>query len=103
MTLFVGDVGYVSAAACTCLAFLSCHPLGARGDHCLVGPFRSKLLEVGAFGALLKAALSSSADDVCDPIIQQTAAVGIMYMSTMVRPEPSTYCSPQSHAILCST
>jgi hypothetical protein len=40
---------------------------------------------VGAFGALLKAALASSADDPCDAIIQQTAAVGIMYMSTMVR------------------
>jgi hypothetical protein len=39
---------------------------------------------VGTFGALLKAALASSADDPCDAIIQQTAAVGIMYMSTMV-------------------
>lgn len=30
----------VRAAACTTLAFLACHPLGARGDACLVGPFR---------------------------------------------------------------
>lgn len=78
------NAGHVRAAASTCLAFLACHPLGARGDTCLTGPFRSRLLNVGAFGALLKAALASSADDPCDAIIQQTAAVGIMYMSTMV-------------------
>ncbi|WIA12059.1 hypothetical protein OEZ85_012136 [Tetradesmus obliquus] len=77
------NAGHVRAAASTCLAFLACHPLGARGDTCLTGPFRSRLLNVGAFGALLKAALASSADDPCDAIIQQTAAVGIMYMSTM--------------------
>jgi hypothetical protein len=74
----------VRAAACTTLAFLACHPLGARGDDCLVGPFRTRLLGAGAFGALLRAALSSSACEHCDPIIQQTAAVGIMYLSTMV-------------------
>lgn len=72
------------AAASTCLSFLACHPLGARGDTCLTGPFRTRLLNVGAFGALLKAALASSSDAPCDAIIQQTAAVGIMYMATMV-------------------
>lgn len=36
------------AAACTTLAFLACHPLGARGDDCLIGPFRTRLLQVRA-------------------------------------------------------
>ncbi len=76
--------GHVRAAASTCLAFLACHPLGAKGDTCLWGPFRTKLLSVGALGALLKAALTSSSDDPCNNIIQQTAAVGIMYLCTMV-------------------
>ena len=31
---------HVRAAACTCLAFLACHPLGAKGDACLTGPYR---------------------------------------------------------------
>jgi hypothetical protein len=75
----------VRAAASTCLAFLACHPLGAKGDTCLWGPFREKLLSVGALGALLKAALMSASDDPCNNVIQQTAAVGIMYLTTMVR------------------
>lgn len=75
----------VRAAACTTLAFLACHPLGARGDACLVGPFRERLLAAGAFGALLRAALGSNAGERCDGLIQQTAAVGIMYLATMVR------------------
>jgi hypothetical protein len=77
--------GHVRAAASTCLAFLACHPLGAKGDACLWGPFRAKLLSIGALGVLLRAALVSSSDDPCNNIIQQTAAVGIMYLSTMVR------------------
>lgn len=59
--------------------------MGAQGDACLWGPFRAQLLSVGALGALLKAALMSSSDDPCNNIIQQTAAVGIMYLTTMVR------------------
>lgn len=47
-------------------------------------PRRSKLLGAGAFGALLRAALGSAAEEHCDSIIQQTAAVGIMYLATMV-------------------
>lgn len=74
------------AAASTCVAFLACHPIGAKGDTCLSGPFRERLLAVGAFGALLKAALACSADEPHDAMIQQTAAVGIMYMATMVSP-----------------
>lgn len=94
--------GHVRAAASTCLAFLACHPLGVKGDGCLWGPFREKLLSVGALGALLKAALMSSSDDPCNNIIQQTAAVGIMYLSTMVSqriqgPEPSTTSSPSPY------
>eukprot|EP00879_Flechtneria_rotunda_P023560 GHRR01024925.1.p1 GENE.GHRR01024925.1~~GHRR01024925.1.p1 ORF type:complete len:713 (+),score=291.71 GHRR01024925.1:1579-3717(+) len=77
------NAGHVRAASSTCLAFLACHPIGAKGDDCLTGPFRTRLLQVGAFGALLKAALASSADEKYDAIIQQTAAVGIMYLSTM--------------------
>lgn len=76
--------GHVRAAASTCLAFLACHPLGAKGDGCLWGPFRTQLLAVGTLGVLLRAALTSSSDDPCNNIIQQTAAVGIMYLTTMV-------------------
>jgi hypothetical protein len=77
--------GHVRAAASTCLAFLACHPLHATGDDVLTGPFREQLLRLGALGALLRAALASSADDPCNSIIQQTAAVGIMMLTTMVR------------------
>jgi hypothetical protein len=86
----------VRAAACTTLAFLACHPMGARGDACLAGPFRQRLLAAGAFGALLRAALGSSAEDHVDPIIQQTAAVGIMMLATMVRGRGQQgWCGPQ--------
>lgn len=79
------NAGHVRAAASTCLAFLACHPLGAKGDTCLWGPFREKLLSIGTLGALLRAALMSSRDDPCNNIIQQTAAVGIMYLCCQVR------------------
>jgi hypothetical protein len=79
------NAGHVRAAASTCLAFLACHPVGAKGDTCLVGPYRERLLRVGTLGALLRAALASSADCTCNNIIQQTAAVGIMFLATMVR------------------
>lgn len=81
--------GHVRAAASTCLAYLACHPVGAKGDGCLWGPFRPKLLSVGTLGALLRAALTSSHDDPCNNIIQQTAAVGIMYLTTMVGSDAS--------------
>jgi hypothetical protein len=82
--LLLPAAGHVRAAASTCLAYLACHTLGAKGDSCLWGPFRTKLLSVGTLGALLKAALMSASDDPCNNIIQQTAAVGIMYLTTMV-------------------
>ena len=34
------------AAAATALAFLACHPMGAKGDDCLTGPHRNDLLQV---------------------------------------------------------
>lgn len=40
-------------------------------------------MQIGAFGALLRAALTSVLDPECDVIIQQAAAIGVMYMSSM--------------------
>lgn len=75
--------GHVKASACAGIAFLACHPIGAEGDECMHGPYRTKLLEAGAFGALLRAALTSVMDPDCDMIVQQAAAIGVMYLSTM--------------------
>ncbi|KAJ9524025.1 hypothetical protein QJQ45_022487, partial [Haematococcus lacustris] len=82
--------GHVKASACAGIAFLACHPFGAEGDECMVGPYRKKLLEMGAFGGLLRAALTSVMDPDCDMIVQQVlaglvaaAAIGVMYLSTM--------------------
>ncbi|GIL66635.1 hypothetical protein Vafri_20126 [Volvox africanus] len=77
------QAGHVKASACAGVAFLACHPIGAEGDECMFGPFRGKLLAMGAFGALLRAALSSVMESECDRIIQQAAAIGLMYLSTM--------------------
>eukprot|EP00198_Chlamydomonas_reinhardtii_P003541 XP_001692877.1 flagellar associated protein [Chlamydomonas reinhardtii] len=77
------QAGHVKASACAGVAFLACHPIGAEGDECMFGPFRQKLLGLGAFGALLRAALSSVLESDCDRIIQQAAAIGLMYLSTM--------------------
>lgn len=83
--------GDIRAAACSCLSFLSCHPLGATGDACLTGPHRPRLLQLGTFSALLKAALASSGEvgegamGAAAAVVQQTASVGIMYLATMVR------------------
>ncbi|MEW5306191.1 MAG: hypothetical protein WDW36_008675 [Sanguina aurantia] len=74
---------HVKASACAGVAFLACHPIGAEGDECMNGPYRTQLLEIGAFGALLRAALTSVLDPECDVIIQQAAAIGVMYMSSM--------------------
>ncbi|GFH14009.1 uncharacterized protein HaLaN_09982, partial [Haematococcus lacustris] len=63
--------GHVKASACAGIAFLACHPFGAEGDECMVGPYRKKLLEMGAFGGLLRAALTSVMDPDCDMIVQQ--------------------------------
>jgi hypothetical protein len=68
--------GHVKASACAGIAFLACHPIGAEGDECMHGPYRTKLLEMGAFGALLRAALTSVLDPECDMIVQQVGGVG---------------------------
>ncbi|GAX81636.1 hypothetical protein CEUSTIGMA_g9064.t1 [Chlamydomonas eustigma] len=75
--------GHVKAAACAALAFLSCHPIGARGEDCLVGPYRLQLLELGTFSSLLRAALAGVIDETCNLVVQQAAAVGLMYLCTM--------------------
>jgi hypothetical protein len=41
------------------------------GDECMHGPYRVKLLEMGALGALLRAALTSVMDEECDMVVQQ--------------------------------
>ncbi len=90
------------AAACTALAFLASHPLSARGDECMAGPYRERLLAPGAFTALLRSALIAQAaladsgeviqEDgpiaLLNPnhIVMQAAAVGLMHLCTMVRP-----------------
>ena len=65
--------GHVKASACAAVSFLACHPIGAKGDDCMVGPYRTKLLEAGAFGVLLRAALTSVLDEQCDMIVQQVS------------------------------
>ncbi len=45
--------------------------LACQGDDCMHGPYRTKLLEMGAFGGLLRAALTSVMDPDCDMIVQQ--------------------------------
>ena len=70
------QAGHVKASACAGVAFLACHPIGAEGDECMFGPFRQKLLGLGAFGALLRAALSSVLESDCDRIIQQVRPGG---------------------------
>jgi hypothetical protein len=54
----------------------------------MIGPYRKKLLGLGAFGSLLRAALTTVMDAACDRIIQQAAAIGVMYLSTQVRRPP---------------
>jgi len=53
------------------LALLLC-----AGDECMVGPYRTKLLEMGALGALLRAALTSVMDEECDMVVQQVRGQG---------------------------
>lgn len=57
--------------------------MGAKGDDCLVGPYRPALLRVGALRGLLRCALQAE-DRECRAIVEQAAAVGVMYLSTMV-------------------
>lgn len=103
------EAPHVRAAACTALAFLASHPLSARGDECMTGPYRERLLATGAFTALLRSALIAQAaladsgeviqEDgpiaLLNPnqIVMQAAAVGLMHLCTMVRPGASV-CMP---------
>lgn len=81
-----GDAGagHVRAAAATAIAFLACHPIGAKGDECMWGPYREALLEAGALRVLLEAALAPTQDEVCRKVIEKAAAVGVMYLCTVV-------------------
>ena len=73
------------AAAATAIAFLACHPIGAKGDECMWGPYREALLQAGALRVLLEAALAPTEDDNCRKVIEKAAAVGVMYLCTVVR------------------
>jgi len=81
--------GHVVAAACTGIAFLACHPIGAKGDDCLTGPYRKQLISAGSLNALLAALLHPPNDQSCKSIVEETAAIGFMYLSTMVALLPS--------------
>lgn len=76
--------GHVRAAAATAIAFLACHPIGAKGDDCMWGPYREVLLQAGALEVLLEAALAPTQDESCRKVIEKAAAVGIMYLCTVV-------------------
>ena len=77
--------GHVRAAAATALSFLSSHNAGARGEDCMVGPYRKEMLDQGVMYSLLQAALSPPKDTQCKEVVEQAASVGVMYLSTMVR------------------
>lgn len=79
--------GHVTAAACAALAFLACHPIGAKGDACMTGPHRKQLLDAGAFPSLLFALTHPPNDPSCKSVVEQSAAIGVMYLSTMVSPK----------------
>ena len=78
--------GHVRAAAATAISFLACHPIGAKGDACMTGPHRALLLQEGAMAALLRAALDRTEEASCRRSIERAAAVGVMYLCTLVRP-----------------
>ena len=80
----VSTNGHVMAAACAGLAFLACHPIGAQGDDCMTGPHRQQLLDAGAFDALLSALVHPPEDPSCKSVVEESAAIGVMYLSTMV-------------------
>lgn len=80
----ITGAGHVRAAAATAIAFLACHPIGAKGDECMWGPYRVALLEAGALRVLLEAALAPTEDDNCRKVIEKAAAVGVMYLCTVV-------------------
>lgn len=76
--------GHVRAAAATAIAFLACHPIGAKGEECMWGPYREALLEAGSLRVLLEAALAPTQDETCRKVIEKAAAVGVMYLCTVV-------------------
>ena len=85
MPIHVGaGAGHVRAAAATAIAFLACHPIGAKGDECMWGPYRETLLEAGALRVLLEVALAPTEDGNCRKVIEKAAAVGVMYLCTVV-------------------
>lgn len=94
--------GHATAAACTGLAFLACHPIGAQGEECmtgspstihliirisLLGPYRKMLLEHGAYSVLLSALVHPPENEDCRAIVEESAAIAVMYLSTMVTKE----------------
>eukprot|EP00873_Tetraselmis_striata_P034657 jgi/Tetstr1/454921/TSEL_041784.t1 len=75
--------GHSRAAATTGLAFLAGHSFKSQGDECMFGPHRMQLLACGTMDRLLEAALTKDADPELFSVIQHSAAVGVMYLSTM--------------------
>eukprot|EP00210_Caulerpa_lentillifera_P000601 g582.t1 len=90
--------GHTIAAACTGVAFLACHPIGAKGEKCMIGkliknscfvltvpagPYRSILLENGAYSILLNALIHPPENKDCRAIVEESAAIAVMYLSTM--------------------
>lgn len=43
---FFKGSGHIQAAACTGLAFLACHPIGAKGEACMFGNNLLKLTSI---------------------------------------------------------
>lgn len=52
----------------------------------MTGPHRALLLQEGAMAALLRAALDRTEEASCRRSIERAAAVGVMYLCTLVRP-----------------
>ena len=67
------------------------------------GPYREVLLQAGALEVLLEAALAPTQDDNCRKVIEKAAAVGIMYLCTVVRlaTKPTMPCSRSAGMCLC--
>ena len=42
-----------------------------KGEDCMKGPYRPNLPDQGAFGLLLRAAITSVFDEQCDMIVKQ--------------------------------
>lgn len=67
------------------------------------GPYREVLLQAGALQTLLEAALAPTIDENCRKVIEKAAAVGIMYLCTVVSPLLHSACGCVMRPFLCLT